>query len=69
MAKKSTFLLGVTGGIAAYKTPWLVRELVKAEAEVQVVMTHAATQFVTPLTLSTVSTREVLIDLFALPQR
>ena len=48
-------LLGVTGGIAAYKTPVLVRELVRAGAEVRVVMTEAAKDFVTPLSLATVS--------------
>ena len=57
-------LLGVTGSIAAYKTAWLVRELVKAGAEVQVVMTPAAHDFVTPLTLATLSKRPVLTDLF-----
>ena len=57
-------VLGVTGGIAAYKCAWLVREFVKAGAEVQVVMTQSATQFVTPLTLSTLSQREVLIEMF-----
>jgi len=57
-------LLGVTGGIAAYKTPALVRALVKAGAEVQVVMTPAAHDFVTPLALSTVSRRPVLTELF-----
>lgn len=48
-------LLGVTGGIAAYKTPDLVRQLVKAGASVQVLMTPYASHFVTPLALSTVS--------------
>ena len=57
-------VLGVTGGIAAYKTAWLVREFVKAGAEVQVVMTRSSMQFVTPLTLSTLSHREVIIDMF-----
>lgn len=57
-------VLGVSGGIAAYKTAWLVREFVKAGAEVQVVMTRSATQFITPLTLSTLSRREVIIDMF-----
>ncbi|MBK6628384.1 MAG: bifunctional phosphopantothenoylcysteine decarboxylase/phosphopantothenate--cysteine ligase CoaBC [Flavobacteriales bacterium] len=57
-------LLGVTGGIAAYKSALLVRALVKAGAEVQVVMTPAAHDFVTPLTLSTLSGRPVLTDLF-----
>lgn len=57
-------LLGVTGGIAAYKTPALVRALVKAGAEVQVVMTPSAHDLVTPLALSTVSHRPVLTELF-----
>ena len=56
-------LLGVTGSIAAYKSAHLVRELVKAGANVQVVMTPAAHDFVTPLTLSTVSKHPVLTDL------
>ena len=55
-------LLGVTGGIAAFKSPLLVRALVKAGAEVQVVMTRAAHDFVTPLTLSTVSGRPVFAE-------
>ena len=57
-------LLGVSGGIAAYKTAFLVRDFVKAGAEVQVVMTDAATHFVTPLTLGTLSRREVITDMF-----
>ncbi|WP_310993193.1 bifunctional phosphopantothenoylcysteine decarboxylase/phosphopantothenate--cysteine ligase CoaBC [Aequorivita marina] len=52
-------LLGVTGGIAAYKTAFLVRLLVKQGAEVSVVMTEAAKDFVTPLTLATLSKNEV----------
>ncbi|XCF07699.1 bifunctional phosphopantothenoylcysteine decarboxylase/phosphopantothenate--cysteine ligase CoaBC [Tamlana crocina] len=52
-------LLGVTGGIAAYKTAWLVRLLVKANANVKVVMTPAAKDFITPLTLSTLSKHPV----------
>jgi phosphopantothenoylcysteine decarboxylase/phosphopantothenate--cysteine ligase len=57
-------LLGVTGGIAAYKSAFLVRELLRRGAEVQVVMTRAATNFITPLTLSTLSRREVIVDMF-----
>jgi len=57
-------LLGVTGGIAAYKTAILVREFIRAGAEVQVVMTHAATQFITPLTMATLSKRDVIVDMF-----
>ncbi|NJW51462.1 bifunctional phosphopantothenoylcysteine decarboxylase/phosphopantothenate--cysteine ligase CoaBC [Salinimicrobium oceani] len=53
-------LLGVTAGIAAYKTAFLVRLLIKAGAEVKVVMTPAAKEFVTPLTLSTLSKNEVI---------
>lgn len=56
-------LLGISGSIAAYKAGHLVRELVKAGAEVQVVMTPAAHDFVTPLTLATLSGRPVLTDL------
>lgn len=53
-------LLGVTGGIAAYKTTYLVRLLIKAGAQVQVVMTPTSREFVTPLSLSTLSQRSVL---------
>jgi len=52
-------LLGVSGSIAAYKSAFIVRELIKRGAEVQVVMTHAAKDFITPLTLSTLSKRPV----------
>lgn len=58
----STVLLGVTGGIAAYKIPVLVRLLVKAGLNVQVVMTRAACNFVTPLTLATLSGNPVHLD-------
>lgn len=57
-------LLGVTGSIAAYKAAELVRLFKKAGAEVQVIMTPDATRFITPLTLGTLSEREVLVDLF-----
>ena len=52
-------LLGISGGIAAYKTPNLVRCLIKKGAEVKVTMTDSAKDFVTPLTLSTVSKNPV----------
>ena len=52
-------LLGISGGIAAYKTAHLVRLLIKAGAQVQVVMSPASLHFVTPLTLSTLSKRPV----------
>jgi phosphopantothenoylcysteine decarboxylase/phosphopantothenate--cysteine ligase len=57
-------LLGVTGGIAAYKSPDLVRRLRERGAEVQVVMTEAARQFVTPTTFQAVSGRPVRTDLW-----
>jgi phosphopantothenoylcysteine decarboxylase/phosphopantothenate--cysteine ligase len=60
-----TVVLGVTGGIAAYKAAELCRLLVKAGAQVHVVMTTAACEFITPLTMQTLSGREVLRDLFA----
>ncbi len=58
-------LVGVTGSIAAYKAAWLVRGLIKAGAEVQVLMTEGAQQFITPLTLATLSQRPVLTNLVA----
>lgn len=58
-------VLGVTGGIAAYKTPELVRRLADAGAEVRVVMTHAAEQFVTPITLQAVSNHPVYQSMFS----
>ena len=63
MLKNKKILLGITGSIAAYKTAMLVRLLVKAGAEVKVIMTPAATNFVAPLTLSTLSKNPVLADL------
>jgi len=53
-------LLGITGGIAAYKTTFLVRLLIKAGANVKVVLTESASSFVTPLTLATLSKNAVL---------
>ena len=64
-AKK--IIVGVTGSIAAYKAAFLVRGLVKARAQVQVIMTSAAADFITPLTLATLSQRPVLIDFVAHP--
>jgi phosphopantothenoylcysteine decarboxylase / phosphopantothenate---cysteine ligase len=63
MLQGKKILLGVTGSIAAYKSASLVRLLVKAGAEVKVVMTPAARDFITPLTLSTLSRGTVLTDL------
>ncbi|MCF8237532.1 MAG: bifunctional phosphopantothenoylcysteine decarboxylase/phosphopantothenate--cysteine ligase CoaBC [Saprospiraceae bacterium] len=56
-------ILGVTGSIAAYKSAFLTRLLVKAGAEVRVIMTHAATQFVSALTLGTLSKNPVHTDI------
>lgn len=58
-------LLGVTGGIAAYKSCYLVREFRKAGADVKVIMTDAATKFVSPLTFSTLSEHDVAVDLWS----
>ena len=63
MLKHKKILLGITGSIAAFKTAALVRLLVKQGAEVKVVMTGAAKDFVTPLTLSTLSKNEVLTEI------
>ena len=64
MFKNKRILLGVSGGIAAYKTPELVRLLKKSGAEVQVICTPSALQFVTLKTLSVVSERPALVDFF-----
>jgi len=57
-------ILGVTGSIAAYKAAYLLRGLVKQGAEVQVIMSPSAREFITPLTLSTLSGKPVLCDFF-----
>lgn len=62
--KGKHIVLGVSGGIAAYKSCYVVRELIKRGADVKVVMTEAATKFVTPLTFSTLSGHEVATDLW-----
>jgi len=64
MLKGKKILLGITGSIAAYKAIYLVRLLVKAEAEVKVILTPSAKDFVSELTLSTLSKNPVLTDLF-----
>jgi phosphopantothenoylcysteine decarboxylase/phosphopantothenate--cysteine ligase len=58
--KGKNILLGITGSIAAYKSALIVRLLVKAGAHVKVIMTPAATSFITPLTIATLSKNEVL---------
>ncbi len=64
MLNGKKIILGITGSIAAYKAAFLVRLLVKNGAEVKVIMTPAAKEFIAPLTLSTLSGNPVLIDLF-----
>jgi phosphopantothenoylcysteine decarboxylase/phosphopantothenate--cysteine ligase len=61
---KTRILLGVTGGIAAYKSPDLVRRLIERGAEVQVVMTAAAQKFITPMSFQAVSGRPTRSDLW-----
>ena len=57
-------LVGVTGSIAAYKTATLTRLLIKSGAEVQLLATKAALDFITPLTLATLSKRQLLSTFF-----
>ncbi len=64
MLKGKKILLGVTGSIAAYKTAVLTRLLIKEGAEVRIVMTPLAKEFITPLTLATLSKNPVLVDFF-----
>ena len=64
MLKGKHIILGVTGSIAAYKSAVLCRLLVSAGAEVKVVMTPLAKQFITPLTMATVSKNPILVDFF-----
>lgn len=64
MLQGKKILLGITGSIAAYKSIYLVRSLVKAGAEVRVIITPSAKDFVSSLTLSTLSRNPVLTDLF-----
>ncbi|MBP8985007.1 MAG: bifunctional phosphopantothenoylcysteine decarboxylase/phosphopantothenate--cysteine ligase CoaBC [Syntrophobacterales bacterium] len=66
MLKGKKILLGITGGIAAYKSAELTREFIKAGAEVKVVMTANAGRFITPLTLQVLSGNPVYSDMFAL---
>lgn len=68
MLRGKHILVGVTGGIAAYKVCYLVRDLRKAGADVKVVMTEAATKFVSPLTFSALSGHDVATDLWSVNQ-
>jgi len=64
MLKDKKILIAVTGSIAAYKIASLVRLLIKAKAEVQVIMTESAKEFITPLTLSTLSKKPVYFSFY-----
>ncbi|MGD9158958.1 MAG: bifunctional phosphopantothenoylcysteine decarboxylase/phosphopantothenate--cysteine ligase CoaBC, partial [Desulfobacteraceae bacterium] len=62
--EKSKIIIGITGGIAAYKTPELVRILMKAGHDIRVAMTENATKFIAPLTLETLSKNRVVTGMF-----
>ena len=64
MLKGKTILLGVTGGIAAYKAAYLTSALVKLHASVEVIMTEHATQFITPLTFEQLTGNRCMVDTF-----
>lgn len=64
MLTNKTIVLGITGGIAAYKAAALASKLVQAGAKVEVVMTESATRFITPLTLRNITHRPVITDMF-----
>ncbi len=65
MLKGKHIILGITGSIAAYKAAYLIRGLVKKGAEVQVVITPAGKEFITPVTLSALSSHPVICDFFS----
>lgn len=64
MLKGKKIILGITGSIAAYKAAFMCRLLIKNGAEVQVVMTQSASAFISPLTLSTLSKKLVVLNMF-----
>jgi phosphopantothenoylcysteine decarboxylase/phosphopantothenate--cysteine ligase len=64
MLKGKHILVGVTGGIAAYKTATIIRLMVREGAEVKVIMTNHAKEFITPLTLATLSKNPVLTEFY-----
>ena len=65
MLKGKHIILGITGSIAAYKAAYIVRALIKKGAEVQVVITPAGKEFITPITLSALSCKPVICDFFS----
>ncbi len=69
MLKNKTVVLGVTGGIAAYKAAEITSRLVKLGADVKVIMTEHAQEFIAPLTFQAISNNPVTIDMFAPPSR
>ena len=65
MLKGKKIVLGITGSIAAYKAAYLIRALIKKGAEVQVVITPAGKEFITPITLSALTSKPVISDFFS----
>ncbi len=65
MLKGKKIVLGITGSIAAYKSCYIIRGLIKAGAEVQVVITPAGKEFITPITLSALTQKPVISDFFS----
>ncbi|PKP17318.1 MAG: phosphopantothenoylcysteine decarboxylase, partial [Bacteroidetes bacterium HGW-Bacteroidetes-21] len=64
MLKGKHIILGITGSIAAYKAAYLTRLLVKAGADVKIIITPTGKEFITPVTLATLSKNTVLCDFF-----
>src|SRR5512133_116942 len=65
MLENKKIVLGITGGIAAYKAAELTRALIRVGAQVRVIMTKSAMEFISPLTMQTLSQGEVYTDMFA----
>lgn len=68
MSQRKTVVIGITGGIAAYKALDVISKLKKKDIEVHVIMTEAATKFVTPLSFQSLSQNMVVTDMFAEPK-
>lgn len=64
MLEGKKIVLGITGSIAAYKSCLIARELIKKGAEVQVVITPSGKEFITPITLSALTSKPVISDFF-----
>ena len=69
MTRKLSVILGVTGSIAAYRACEIINALVKESLDVKVLLTREGKEFVTPLTLETLSRNKVIDDMFALPEK